>query len=363
MAIEPLAILSESQSRPLVVDWLVGTLVDDEAVDAAGQFEVGRRFQVAGIERVGTDDMAIGRHRLAGHKLSAIQVGYRCRLADVAFGHRCRRVGGLRAWYDGPHGRHGNVGLALCRHAVDEVESAVLVRLEIGLQTALVSNAGSIVVHALLDELADGGSPVEEELLAALSAFHDLPRQYGHPRQHVVAAPTLKLLGHARRPRLPACLVAVDEQIAHSALPHQPAGGLAVGVEIIIEEISERVAVYLRHFQPCGLARGGMVFLACERIAEAEDAPAALGKFPRQAARGIDVFGQVDDVVQADGVGSGGFGREVHHVGRRGKTCFFLSMIDFGHGEELQFGRAWRLAVEHHAEVACRGGRDEYGLA
>ena len=280
VAVEPLAVLTQSQSRPFVVDRLVGALVNDESVHTAGHFQVGCVFQVAGIEAVGTADVAINGHRLGCHDGLSVEMSHRCRFADVTFGHRFAGREGLLAWDDRPHSCHRDVGMALGRHAIDQVQASVLMGFEVGFHAALMGNARGCLVHTLADEFANGGSPIEKEFFAAFGTLYNQSRQHGHPGQQTVAAPLLELLSQARRPRFPACFVAVDEQIVQATLSHQSASGVAVEVQIVVQEVGERFAVDFRHFQTRCLGRGGVVFLASQRVAEAKDAPLSLGSIP-----------------------------------------------------------------------------------
>ena len=239
MAVEPLSEEEQSESRHLVVDRLVRTLMDDESVHAARHFEVGRMFQIARIEAISPVGIAIDRHRLTSHIFFSVEMRHGGRLADVAHAHKRGRVVRFLFLLYHPHGRHGNIRLAFGRHTVDEVQTAILVRLKIRLHAMPSRYLRCVLIHTLLDEFADGGAPVEEELLALLRAAHHNAREHRHPRQEAVAPSGLKLLHHARHPRLVARLIAVDEQVLRQPSACRP----AVQLDIMFEEISESLAV------------------------------------------------------------------------------------------------------------------------
>ena len=105
-------------------------------------------------------------------------MGYRGRLAYIALRHRCRRVRHLQPGQLCPHRRHRNVGPALYRHTVGQVEPSVLVRLEVRAHAVLLGNTRRILVHTVYDQFSYRRAPVEEKLLAPLSALDELARQY-----------------------------------------------------------------------------------------------------------------------------------------------------------------------------------------
>ena len=332
MAVEPLAIDHQPQSRFLVIDGLVGALVDDKAVGAAGHLEVGCRLQVAGIVAIGTATHAVGSQRLGGDKRLAVEVGYRGRLADVALGHTGIGVIGFDPLGNRPHGSHGNVGLSLDAHAVGQVESAVLVGLKVGLHAVFMGNARRVLIHALLNQLADGRSPVIEELFALLGRTDDFACQYGQPWHQAVAASLFKLLRHQGTPGFPSGFIAVNQQIMESAFAHQAACRFLIGVEVILQKVGKGLFVDFTHLQSGRLGRCGMVLLAREGVAEPIDFPITLGGFPRQDTIVIDTVGDVDDIGQPDGLTRLGGREEVHHVRRRCKARFLFGVVDSGRG-------------------------------
>ena len=85
-------------------------------------------------------------------------------------------------------------------------------------------------------------------------------------------------------------------------LPHQSASGIAIEVEIIVQEIAESLTVHLRHFQSRCFRRGRVVLLACERIAKTQNAPPSFRSLPRQTAIGIHVLRYIDDIGQHHGI-------------------------------------------------------------
>ena len=87
MAVEPLPILAQSKSRPFVVDGLMSTLMNDKAIHSTCHLQIGGVLQIARMVAIGTIGVAIHGHRLGSYKAFSIEVGHRCRLADVALRH------------------------------------------------------------------------------------------------------------------------------------------------------------------------------------------------------------------------------------------------------------------------------------
>ena len=75
MAAEPLAEDQKTQTRTEVIRGLVGTLVDEEAVEAAHQGYVGHLLQVAGVPGVGTTQHTVGGEALACHDILSVDMG------------------------------------------------------------------------------------------------------------------------------------------------------------------------------------------------------------------------------------------------------------------------------------------------
>ena len=300
---------------------------------------------------------------------------------NVAFGHLDCRIGRLLTRNEGPHGSHRDVGFALGRHAIDEVKTSILMRFEVSAQSVLLGDAVGIGIHAFLDEFADGGAPIEEKLLAALGAFDDLSRQHRQPWQQIVASTLFELLWHPWCPGLPTGFITVDQQILQTMTAHQSSCGIAVGVEVVGQEVGEGILVDLRHFKASGFCRSRMIGLACQRIAESIDGPVALGCIPMKVAFGIDLVGHVDDILCADHFVSTSESGMFHKVGRSGIASLLFGVVDtwnwiehqFGHGSKCRFWNRNRRQgsigviedriVERDAEVSCRDGFELDGLA
>ena len=276
--------------------------MNDKAIHATCYLQIGGVLQIAWMVAIGAIGVSIHGHRLSSYIAFSIEVGHRCRLADVALRHRLVGIECLRARVHRPHGSHRNVGMMLRRHTVDKIEASVLMGFEISFHATRVGDVCSCLVHALADELANGGAPVEEELFAAFGTLHNLSRQHRHPRQEAIATPLLELLGQTWRPRLPTGFVAIDEQIVQAPLSHQSASSITIEVEIIVQEVAESLTVHLRHFQSRCFRRGRVILLACERIAETQNAPPPFRSLPRQSAIGIHVLCYIDDVGQHHGI-------------------------------------------------------------
>ena len=162
---------------------------------------------------------------------------------------------------------------------------------------------------------------------------------------------------------------------------HQSSCGIAVGVEIVGQEVGEGILVDLRHFEASGFCRSRMIGLACQRIAESIDGPVALGCIPMKVAFGIDLVGHVDDILYADHFVSTSESGMFHKVGRSGIASLLFGVVDtwnwiehqFGYGSKCRFWNRNRRQgsigviedriVERDAEVSCRDGFELDGLA
>ena len=135
-------------------------------------------------------------------------------------------------------------------------------RLEVSLQAPLLSYLSDVAIHILSDQLPDGGTPVEEELLRLRRVLHDLSCQGRHPLQQTVAPALLELLWHLWSPCLPPCLIAVYQQVVQATLAHQIARGILIRIQVIIDVIRHSLLVQLRHLQARSLRRSRMVGLS-----------------------------------------------------------------------------------------------------
>ena len=113
---------------------------------------------------------------------------------------------------------------------------------------------------------------------------------------HVVAAAAGELGEHLVRPIGRPGLPAVGDDVLEAAPAHEAAGGVLVLVEIVVEVGLDVGPVELVDLEPGGLGRGRGVAGPGERVAEAEDGPAAGGRGPVEPAVGAHLRGQIDDV-------------------------------------------------------------------
>ena len=146
------------------------------------------------------------------------------------------------------------------------------------------------------------------------------------------------------------------------SLAHQAVRCLAVGIEVIFQEVGERLFLDFGHLQAGRLGRGRVVFLARERIAKAIDFPFAFGRFPRQYAVAIHLVGHVDDLLLRDDIAIVGGRDEVHHVRWRGIAGFLLGMVDSWGGIEFELWRDARFLVKCDSEIFGLRGLDVNGL-
>ena len=287
VATEPLAEDEEPQARTVIVGRLVGALVDEEAVEAAEEGDVGHFFQIAGIPAVGASQHAICGEALAGHQVLSVEVGGRCRFADI------RLVGNAFRCVYRPDGRHRHAGAALGIHAVAHEGAGVLVTFRIATLHAVFAQD---IVHAVViggKQLADGLPPVEEEGLGGVGGVDDFAREGGQPRPQGIAPGVLEGRFHSGSPGHLLGLVAVDHQILDAPFAQQAVGGVFIQIQVGVEIAVPGVRVQFVHFQPGGLRRSGVVLLSRQGSAEAVDAPFAGRRVPGEDAV-LHLIGEVN---------------------------------------------------------------------
>ena len=124
VAVEPLTVSDEVQARLVPVVRLMGGLMDDEAVQAAGKGDIGRILHVFGAVGIVLATCAAGGERFRRDDVLPIDMGHGGRFADVGHGHRNRGAG---TGIVHPDGGHRNVGRPLEVHAVPHEHMPVLV--------------------------------------------------------------------------------------------------------------------------------------------------------------------------------------------------------------------------------------------
>ena len=277
VAVEPLAVSDEVQARLVPVVRLVGGLVDDEAVQAAGKGDIGRILHVLRAVGVVLAADAAGGEGFRRDDVLPEDMGHGGRFADVGHRHRDRGAG---AGIVHPDGGHRNVGRPLEVHAVPHEHMPVLVRFGIAaLQAGCAGDAAQAVV-VLRHQLAERTAPVEEELLRLRRAAENLPGQRRKPREQRIAPPLLEFLEHVPRPGHLSGFVAVRKHILdRSAL---------IDAEELLEIGLPGLRVQLVHLQARRLRRGRVVLLPGQGNAEPVDAPASRRNIPDQSSALVD---------------------------------------------------------------------------
>ena len=192
MAIEPLPYAAKRHAWHVYIVGLVGTLVDDEAIDAVGQLTIGHILQIAWIVGIGLSASAWSRHRLGSGNVLSVDVGHRGRFLIIGIidAHIGLAVGAY--WHPGgsdPHGTHRHLGRGLEVHTVAHVGSSALMALCVASQHAVVffgylAQQGVVIGY----QLAYGGAPVEEEGIALCRRTYHLACKHGEPGLEVVSS-------------------------------------------------------------------------------------------------------------------------------------------------------------------------------
>ena len=334
--VEPLAETEQVQAGPVRVVRLVGGLVDDETVQAAGEGDIGRIFQVFRAVGVAFPAHAAGGEGFRGDDVLAEEMSHGGRFPDIGHRHRDRgSVPGIGR----PDGGHRDVGEPFDVHAVSDKDPSVFVGFRIAALHSGVPGDVAQAVVILGEEFAEGLPPVEQELFRLFRAAENLARQGRQPREEVIPPPFLELLEHVLCPcHLPG-LVAVRQDI------------LDRGAFIDAEEFPEIGFPGLRiefvHLKTRRLGRSRMVLLAGQGDAETIDAPSTFRHLPDKESTLVHQT-EILDL----GHGIGRVRRQIiGEIVRRGKTRFVLRMIHFDDAVQDEFrnlGPSWD--TDRHAE-------------
>ncbi len=206
---------------------------------------------------------------------------HRCGFAHVRLETRIEHVPVLVVH---PESRHRNLGVTLAVHSVGKVRAVVLVAFRVAFHSVRLENLVLEVVVIFSDHIPDCPSPVEEEPFGFFCAVQNHSGQRRHPTEKIVAFAGLELLEHIPGPRLRSRLVAVGEEIFNAALAELSAGGIDIGLEVVVEIFSDSLRVELVNLKSRGFRRGRMVGLAGQAVAEAEYSPVAFRSVPREGA-------------------------------------------------------------------------------
>ena len=364
VTVEPLSVDLQSLSRNLGIYRLMGTVVDDDTVDAAGEFEVGDRLEQVGREGISQSVavQSVGGKGFGGNQILTIDVSHRRRFAYVTLLAGLAAVIHVHHGFTRPHRTHRDSAVLLDSHAVGFIDAARLVALEVGTHIPRLHGVGYLAVEVLLDELSDGSAPVEEEPVGLFAALYDGSRQCRHPRQQFVAASGFELFCHSWRPVGYSCLITVDEQVLESAFAHHAARGVDISGEIGAYISLHSLCRHLVDLESGRLGRRGMVHLARERVAEAQYAPAAHRRFPREPSGAVGEMSEVYHISQRRGLV--GLWRGVERqVDRRAERGFLFGMVHAEGGKQVELadGEWTAVGFPYHSEVARRGRRDVHG--
>ena len=225
-------------------------------------------------------DQGHRREGLGGDQGLAVDVRRRRRLAHVGGVLRVVLLPGERR----PELAHRNVHLALAQQPVPGGRQAGAHGLRVEADALLAQVLGGRRVVVLRQEVRDGAAEVPQEAVAHVRALHHATGQHRQVRRRVVAAPRAELLDHVVGPVLVPGLPAVHQEVAEALAEVRTHGAgdhvdvvLDVGVHVLAAELVDLVAGRLR--------RGGMVLLAGERVAHAQDDPLAGGHVPVERVR------------------------------------------------------------------------------
>ncbi len=223
--------------------------MDHESVESGGHRCIGCWFEHGRGEDPGPVPVAVGCERLRGGDVLAVDVGHGGGFAHVGLETRIEYVSVLVVH---PEGRHRNLGVPLAVHSVGEVGAVVLVAFRVSLHSVRLQDLVLEVVVIFGDHVSDRPSPVEQETLGLLSVVQNHSCQCWHPAEKIVAFSGLELFEHIPGPRLRSRLVAVCEEIFNATLAELSAGGIGIGLEVVVEIFSDGLRVELVNFKAGG---------------------------------------------------------------------------------------------------------------
>ena len=264
--------------------------MDDRPVDALVKLQIDGRFEVPGRKSPGRHG---GRHGLCRDQILSIEV------RDRGCPPYISQIGGFGAYIAviGPHGRHGDRGVAPHFEVIAQRRAVILQRLAIGVETAPVRHLGHHRIVIFGGELGQGLSEVIEKGVRPNAVAYNRPGQHREPGGGVIAPPGSEFLDHIVGPILRTDLGGIVEKRDHPALAHQirPQEAL-IGVKIGGHIGAHGVLVQLIDLKARGLQGRRMVLGSGQRIAQSKHPPMALRRRPAKLAVGRHLGGQVDDV-------------------------------------------------------------------
>ena len=167
MTIEPLPYASERHTWHVHIVWLMGTLMNHEAIDTVGELTIGHILQVAWIVGIGLSTSAWSCHRLSSCDVLSVDVCYRSRLLIIRIIHTHIRLSVGTYWHprgSNPHSTHRYFCGSFEVHTIAHVGTSAFMALCVATFHAVFffSDLGKQGV-VISDQLTNGGTPVEEE--------------------------------------------------------------------------------------------------------------------------------------------------------------------------------------------------------
>ena len=170
----------------------MGTLVDDETIDTVGELTIGHILQIAWIVGIGLASSTWSRHRLCSSDVLSVDVCHRGRFLIVSIidTHIWLSVG--THWHprgSDPHGTHRYFCSSLEVHTIAHIGTSAFVALCIASLHAIffLGNLGKQGV-VICYQLANGGTPVEEEGITLCRRAYHLACKHGEPGLEVVSS-------------------------------------------------------------------------------------------------------------------------------------------------------------------------------
>ena len=372
-AFMPIEILTEdhqAETRLLVIDRLVHGRMDDRPIDPGRKFQINDALEVRRRKRPGCKGR---RHGFGRHDILAVNMSDRRCSLHVADQRGTRRG----APVEGPHRPHGHIGMGAHGKIIAQHGPRIFQRLAIQDQAIFMRHFRDRAIMGVGEKVRQRLAIVVKESIASGRRTHHRAgqrRQIGH---RVIAAPGLEFLDHARRPVGGADFDAVGQQRVDPLFADPVrADGIAIHAKIGFQIAAHGAGIIFVDFQAGRFGRGGMVGLARERIAHAQDMPvAACGRGPVERAVRPQTVGQVDHAGGIDRGCGGGDAAKRGVIGqdRIARLGFILVDLRFGRqtevanaqrgaggsGEDVDLHRAGRAVAQAGRLGRVIGGEDQ----
>ena len=221
-------------------------------------------------------------------------MSYRSRLSDICLRHgRSRSSHVIRS----PCSRHRISSRPFYLHTISEIDTTIFLRLRVPSHLIWFQDFRQLVIMVLNNQFANRLTPVPEETFTLARTIYDVTCQHRQPRQQTISTAFLKFFLHQRSPCLLFCLIAIGQHELNATLAHHPLRCIHIHRDVMFKIILHCTRIHLIDLKTCSLRGSRMVFLSCQRIAEAYNLPIALRYLPCQFSI-LYLFRQVNDILQ-----------------------------------------------------------------